>query len=199
MSESRIKVWELSLLLALCISLCWGVVEMGRQTALSEKIIRLHVIAEDDSEAEQQRKMRVKEAVLELLESLVASADSANEAAELIEREREAILAAARAAADGAEVQLRFGTLGYSTRYAEGYVLPAGEYNSLRLIIGEGGGQNWWGVIFPQLGSGAAVERSEEVSLLDEDEISLIHGDEGYRVRFKILELIQQLRQWLDR
>lgn len=198
MREKGIKVWEASLLLALCISLCWGIVESGRQAALSDKIIRLHVIAAGDSVSQQQLKMQVKEAVVDCLAPMIARAESVSEAAALIEKGRDDILTAAASAAEGENVELIFGRARYDSRYAEGYALPAGEYTSLRILIGEGAGQNWWGVIFPQLTASEAVEYSEEVSLLDSDELALIHSEEGWEVRFKILELLEKLREWFD-
>lgn len=196
MREKGIKVWELSLLLALCISLCWGIVESGRQTALSEKIIRLHVIASGDSDDEQALKMRVKEAVVDCLQAIMDEAENVTEAAEIIESRRKDILSAATSAAEGEDVELIFGKTRYDSRYAEGYALPAGEYTSLRIVIGQGAGRNWWGVIFPQLGSGSTVDHAEAVSLLDSDELALIHGEGGYEVRFKLLELLEKLREW---
>lgn len=197
MKQNSIKVWELSLLLSLCISLCWGIFEMGRQTDLSEKIIRLHVVASGDSDSEQALKLRVRDAVADVLQPLMDRAQNAQQACGLIELEREAILSAARDAAEGESVELIFGRESYSTRYGQGYVLPAGEYSSLRIIIGDGAGQNWWGVIFPQLTPAEAFEQSQAVALLDEDELSLIYEREDYEISFRLLEILQKLREWL--
>ena len=197
MKKNSIKVWELSLLLSLCISLCWGVFESGRQTALSEKIVRLHVIASGNSASEQALKLQVKEAVLDVLQPLLQGAQSSRQAAELIEAGRENILSAAQTAAGEESVELIFGAENYPTRFAEGYALPAGEYMSLRIVIGEGEGRNWWGVIFPQLTPLEICEQSAPVSLLDEEELRFIYEREEYEISFRILEILQQLRLWL--
>ncbi len=199
MKRNSIKVWELSLLLSLCVSLCWGVFEAGRQTSLSEKLIRLHVVASGNSVSEQELKLEVKDAVVKVLRPMMDTAQNAKQASRLIETGREDILSAARAAAKGENVELVFGREAYSTRYAEGYALPAGEYCSLRIIIGSGRGENWWGVIFPQLTPAEAIEQSEAVALLDEEELRLICDREDYEISFKVLELIQLLRDWLGR
>ena len=197
MKKNSIKVWELSLLLSLCISLCWGVFESGRQTALSEKIVRLHVIASDNSADAQRLKLRVRDAVAEVLQPLMDRAQNAQQAAALIESGREKILMAAQTAAGEERVELIFGAENYPTRFAEGYALPAGEYSSLRIIIGDGAGRNWWGVIFPQLTPLEICEQSAPVSLLDEEELRFIYEREDYEISFRILEILQQLRLWL--
>lgn len=199
MKRNSIKVWELSLLLSLCVSLCWGVFEQGRQTSLSEKLIRLHVVASGNSAGEQELKMQVKDAVVRVLQPLMARAESAGEAGELIQAKREDILKAAQTAAGGESVELVFGRETYTARCAEGYALPAGEYSSLRILIGEAAGHNWWGVIFPQLTPAEMLERSQAVALLDEDELGLIYEREDYEISFRVLELIQLLRDWLGR
>ena len=197
MKQNSIKVWELSLLLSLCVSLCWGVFESGRQGAISEKIVRFHVIASDDSAQAQQLKLRVRDAVLDTVQPLLERAQSTQQAVELIESGREEILCAAQSAAGEESVELLFGRVGYPTRYGDGYALPAGEYVSLRIIIGEGEGRNWWGVIFPQLVPAEMMEQSEEVALLDEEELRFICEREDYEISFRILEILQQIRLWL--
>lgn len=196
MSE-RIKVWELALLFALCISLCEATVEVGRQSALSDKVIRLHVIASSDAQEAQELKLRVRDAVTELLTPLLARAESAAAAREAIEEQSEAILTAASKAAEGENVELLWGRESYGCRQTENYALPAGEYDSLRIVIGEGEGRNWWGVIFPQLDSGSGY--AEAVKLLEEDELALIYEEDGYELRFRFLEILERLRMWLDK
>lgn len=197
MKKNSIKVWELSLLLSLCISLCWGVFESGRQSALAEKILRFHVIASDNGADAQRLKLQVRDAVLDIVQPLLESAQSTQQAAELIESGREEILCAAQSAAGEKGVELIFGTENYPTRYGEGYALPAGEYLSLRIIIGKGEGRNWWGVIFPQLVPAEMMEQSAPVALLDEDELRFIYEREDYEISFRILEILQRLRLWL--
>lgn len=199
MKKNSIRVWELSLLLALCISLCWGVFEIGRQNALAEKIIRMHVIASGDTEIEQQIKMNVKQSVEGLLEPMMAESTTLDEACRAIENSRQAILAAAEEAAGGERVELELGIQSYPTRYAQGYALPAGEYMSLRIVIGDGEGHNWWGVIFPYLMPEEVFEHCEQAMLLDEDEIGMIYESQERIVSFRILELAELVRQWLAR
>ena len=78
---------------------------------------------------------------------------------------------------------------------AEG--LPAGEYRSLRVILGEGQGQNWWCIAFPPLCLDAA-QREQVKSVMSEDDYALISGAEGYELRFRIVELWGELMNMLN-
>ncbi len=196
MQKSRIRIWELALLLAVCVALCEASLDAARTQEMSEKIIRFHVIAESDEPEAQARKLEVRDAVLPLLTELLERAQHPGEAAELIEENRDVILAAAENAAGNRRVELVFGRESYGYRQTESYALPAGEYNSLRLIIGEGGGHNWWGVIFPQLD--ASIRYSEAVKILEDDGLSLLFEEEGTQLRFRFLEMLEQLRLWLN-
>ena len=192
MHKSKIKVWELSLLIALCICLCEASVEAGRQSGISEKIVRMHVVADSDLPEAQQRKERVRTALEPMVSELMAEAESTGEAVEKLRLNEAELLAAARGAAGGEDVELIFGRETYPCRQTEHYALPAGEYTSLRIILGSGEGHNWWGVIFPQLDASAAY--SEAMNVLDEEELRLIYDEDGVIVRFRFLELWEQLR-----
>ncbi len=191
MHKSKIKIWEASLLIALCICLCQAAAESGAQQALSEKILRMHVVASSDAPEAQALKLRVRDAAGVVLEELLADCSSLEEAQQKIEEGRELILAAAREAADGERVEMRLAKEPFSYREAEGYALPAGEYSALRLIIGDGEGRNWWGVIFPALDlSGGYAQAAEYLS---EYELALICDEDGVELRFRFLELWERL------
>ena len=82
------------------------------------------------------------------------------------------------------------------------FALPAGAYTALRIEIGAGGGQNWWCVVFPPLCLGSVSETTQETALeagLTENQVSLMTGeDEGYVVKFKAVELLEQFKGWLE-
>ena len=187
---NRIKIWELSLLIALCVCLCQAAAEVGRQSELSEKIIRLHIVASSDAAEDQALKMRVKDAAAEKLEELLVQAENAEEAGEIIEENKGKILSAALSASEGEKVELRFGTECFSYREGDGYALPAGNYKCLRLIIGEGSGHNWWGVIFPQLS--VEPKSTETAVYYPDEELQIIYDEEGIQLRFRFLEILEK-------
>ncbi len=159
-------------------------------------VIRLHVIAASDSEADQSLKLEVRDAVLDEITSYPAPKDKA-EAAGAIEAHRDDIKRRAedvlRAAGSTDEVEVYFDRETYPVRYYEDFALPAGEYSSLRVVIGEGEGRNWWCVLFPPVCTSAAKSEDDFIEAgFTGDEYRLIEKNRGakYKVRFKILEIL---------
>ena len=186
---NRIKIWELTLLIALCFCLCQTASDAGERQNISEKVIRLHVVAASDEEEDQKLKMRVKDAVEEKLSQLLVSAESADEAEKIIYENEDKILFAAFSASRGESVELRFGTERFSYRETEGYALPSGEYKCLRIILGDGKGHNWWGVIFPQLT--VEPKSTEPAVYYPDEELRIIYDEDEVRLRFRFLEILE--------
>ena len=193
----RLKIWESSLLFALCAALCAGAWAQGRQQRISGSLVRLHVIAVSDAEYEQQLKLRVRDAVLGYLEPRLRGAESSAEAERIMAEELQAIAEAAASVSEGRQVTVSLGRETYPIRYYGGFTLPAGEYRSLRVILGEGQGQNWWCIAFPPLCLDAA-QREQVKSVMSEDDYALISGAEGYELRFRIVELWGELMNMLN-
>lgn len=198
-------LWELALLLGLAAVLLTGALSLGEQTALSEKVVRLHVLANSDSEEDQALKLRVRDRVLAETETLLeASADRKDAeqrlTAALPELEQ---LAAVEIAECGYDypVSVRLEETSFPTRTYDGFTLPAGEYLALRVLIGAAEGQNWWCVVFPPL-CAAASENVAETALaagLSEDQVGLItEENQGYELRLKSVELWEKLKAKLE-
>ena len=203
MKKSHFRYWELALLLALAVTILWGAASLGQQEELGRKVIRLHVIANSDSPEDQALKLRVRDRVLaraqEILEQSadMAQAEQALTAAlpELTREARETL------AAEGCAqpVQARLEPAEFPTKDYDGFSLPAGKYLALRVIIGQGAGQNWWCVAFPPLCLGAASETVEEAAQagrFTDDQAALMTGEtQGYVLKFKAIELWEGLKR----
>lgn len=198
MKEYKLKTWELAALCALCVSLCVGTWAQGRQRDISSSLVRLHVIAASDETAEQELKLRVRDNVLEYLTPMLDKAESPEEAQRIINGELTSIKAAAEACAGGRSVSVTLGQEYYPTREYEGFTLPAGQYQSLRVILGEGKGHNWWCVVFPPLCVSAA-EQNKALDAMSEPERGLITEADGYELRFRIVELWGELMELLNK
>ena len=194
MKKSHFRYWELALLLALAVTILWGMASLGQQEELGRKIIRLHVIANSDSPEDQALKLRVRDRVLARAQEILAqSADM-----ELTREARETLAAEGRAQ----PVQARLEPAEFPTKDYDGFSLPAGKYLALRVIIGQGAGQNWWCVVFPPLCTAAACQWQDagRAAGLEEDDLSLMaEEDAGYELRFRSVELWEMLRQWLGK
>ena len=170
----------------------------SRQEALSGKLIRLHVLAESDSEEDQAKKLCARDAVLALLTPELEGVKSREEAETVIRRLTTAIhLAAEKAAGTQAAVQLSREY--YPTRRYGTFSLPAGQYFSLRVTLGQGLGHNWWCVVYPPLCAQSAQESLAGAAILSEEDARLLAEDgESYIFRFRLLELWGELREKLE-
>lgn len=192
MKSNKLKIWESSLLIALCIGLFAGVWAQGRQSSISSGLVRLHVIAVSDAEYEQQLKLRVRDAVLDFLAPKLSSAGSPAQAKEIISANLMPIAEAAASAAEGRQVSVSLSRECYPSRVYEGFTLPAGSYASLRIVLGEGKGQNWWCIAFPPLC--LDVAQCEQLqSVMSEEDFAIVSSREGYELRLRIVELWGQL------
>ena len=191
----RLRPWETAALLALCLALLWGSWAQAKQERIAAGLIRLHVLAASDAPEEQARKLRVRDAVLSAVEPALAGASDAAEARALLEAALPSIARAAEGSCEGRPVQVDLGMEDYPLRDYEDFALPAGRYLSLRVLLGEGQGHNWWCVVFPPLCLEAAEEREADLRrAIGEADSALVLRREGCELRFKLVELWGELK-----
>lgn len=199
---NRLKIWEIALLLGVAVCLLSGARALHTQDELADKVVRLHVLANSDSEEDQALKLQVRDAVLDRAEDLLAQPSSRAEAegklrGQLLEFERLAE-AVVREAGYDYEVTAELTDTEFPTREYEDFTLPAGEYLALRILIGDAAGRNWWCVVFPPLCTAASadVPASALAAGFTEDEVRLItEEDRGYVLKFKAVEFWETLRE----
>ena len=157
------------------------------------QVVRLHVLAADDSTQAQQDKLAVRDRILDVYGERLAACTDREQAQTLVSvlqgdiRQTATEVLTERGCTD--TVAVCFDQEWYPTRDYEGFSLPAGTYLSLRVIIGEGEGQNWWCVLYPPLCLDAATE--EVPPGLTDAEYELM--TEGPVLRFKVLEWLEEL------
>lgn len=193
--KNHLAGWELALLLGLGISLLTGAWLSGQSKALTDNVIRLHVIGASNSEEDQAVKLRVRDAVLAEAQPWLEQAKDPQEAAETLNR---LLPVLAQVGAETAGVPTTASLekdVWFPTREYTDFSLPAGRYTALRITVGEGKGRNWWCVVFPPLCTGSVTEAAERYpGNISEQQVSLITGaDEGYVVKFKAVELWNEL------
>lgn len=205
MKRKRFYTAELAVTLALLAGLLAGIAAGAAQpdTAWHDKLIRLHVVANSDSEADQAQKLEVRDAVLAAAEPILQGAASAQEARRRLETHLPQLAEAANEMLQGSGVTAAV-TLQrevFPLREYETFSLPAGEYEALRVTIGDGAGHNWWCVVYPSLCFTASAEELTEVAVaagLTEDEAAQLTSQrDGYVFRFRLLELWQKLWNYL--
>lgn len=202
----RWKKWELALLLGLCAALVWGAWAAQRQDALARKMIRLHVIANSDSDADQALKLKVRDKVLDFTTNVLQRSENMEDAQRQLQDALGRIenIARREIVEQGYEypVTAQLTSAEFPLKEYDGFSLPAGEYTALRLVIGEGAGQNWWCVVYPPLCMTAAsdVAQTGIACGMEQEDMSLMQEeDEGYQIKFRCVELWEQLRQWLHK
>ena len=199
----KFKKWEILLLVLSAAAVLWCACLSLEQNKLADKLLRLHVVAASDSEADQAVKLQVRDAVLARAGDWLSGARDASEAEDILSEHLEELAQAGCAvlAEDGCPqaVTVSLERCWFPTRDYGTFALPAGEYRALRVVIGPGEGHNWWCVVFPSLCVSAASDWREAAAAggLGENETALLAQEEGVELRFKCLEWLGELERWL--
>ena len=174
---------------------------------IADSVFRLHVIANSGSAEDQALKYKVRDSLLNYMNSLVTSTTSKDEAMEIVTNNIDNFknIAEATIKENGYNysVNITVGKHSFPTKYYGDVSLPAGIYDALRVEIGSASGQNWWCVMFPPLcfvdiSSGIVPEESKESlkNNLNDEEYDLITVDDSSSMnfKFKIVELIENIK-----
>lgn len=169
---------------------------------IRESVLRLHVLANSDSDADQKLKLQVRDAVLKEGAHIFDGSLTAGEAEQAIEKAIPRLERAARSEVIARgytyDVHITVSEEYFDTRtYEDEVTLPAGRYRAVRVIIGEGEGHNWWCVMFPPMCLPAAQGGVELDDVLDKQEEKIVRSNPKYEPRFKIVEWIERLREYL--
>ncbi|MDE6873413.1 MAG: stage II sporulation protein R [Lachnospiraceae bacterium] len=160
------------------------------QTALAGQVLRLHIIADSNSDADQTVKLAVRDAVITYLKPYLEDVTTKQEALDIIEAQMDELRETANhvLAENGFSytADARLGHTYFPVKVYGDLVLPAGEYDALKICLGSASGKNWWCLVFPQLcfvdiTTGTLPEDSKEElrELLTEEEYALVFPDEA--------------------
>lgn len=205
--DRKLKTWEIALMCGVLIAVVGGSWLGREQKELADSVIRLHVIANSDSEADQALKLAVRDRVLEEAQGLYPENTTLAQAQAALEGHLNHLAAAGRGAVEEQgydyPVTAALEDCWFPTKEYEGFALPAGNYTALRVTIGEGKGQNWWCVAFPPLCLGAAsetVEQAAQAGYFTPGQSALVTGDgEGYVLKFKAMELLGEIQGFFEK
>lgn len=183
-----------------------SVFAVQKDAELYDQLIRLHVLANSDSEADQALKLQVRDHLLSEVSTLTAHATSWDDAVQILCQNAPRLQALAKSYVHDAgydySVTIRFSPEHYEIRQYKGFTLPAGEYLSLRVEIGKAEGQNWWCVLFPPLCTGAAEARNEMIEAgFTQNQIRILTESDNpkYVLRFKAVEWYAAIREGILR
>ena len=172
----------------------WGIVTDSQ--ALRENFLRLHVVGASDSKEDQDVKLLVRDAVLasleEGLDDLTDPAAAYDYVARMLPKVEDAANRCLQAAGFTDTVQVSLTEEAFPSRDYDTFSLPAGVYQALRVVIGEGEGKNWWCVVFPQLCVGEDFVETASVAGLSPELTGTLEGE--YELRFWLLEKLGEVK-----
>ncbi len=199
------------LILAILISNIGGFIHDGKKLEeLRGSVLRLHILADSDSERDQQLKLKVRDELLgsglftgavDLSEAEAIAAESLGE----IERTAERVL---RKNGCGDRVTAELADVDFDERTYGSITMPAGRYRALRIKIGKAEGHNWWCVMYPPLclpavcrntescagnSSDTVENEDEEEKHFDGKELDILKHPRKYRIRFAIWDKIRSV------
>ena len=201
----RLTNFEKALILGVLAAVVMCSFSISAQDSVSHKLIRLHVKANSDEPYDQELKLKVRDAVISEIEDKVKDKDLPSVRDELIamlpeiEKTAQEVIKENKA---GYSAKVTFTNQFFPTRKYDNFALPAGNYETLYIELGEGAGQNWWCVVFPPLclaaSEGEEIEKAAEVGGFSKGDVSFItEENSGYKIKFKIAEIYGDLKHKL--
>lgn len=189
-----------AILTAVMFFVIFQIIPTEEEFEIYDSTVRLHVLANSDSESDQALKLKVRDALLNTIIDFDAS--NKDEALKSIEKNKDKLEEIAetviRNNGENYEVKIEIGKELYPTKHYEDFALPAGEYTSVRVIIGSGEGKNWWCVLYPPLCTNSALKYDEDACIqagLTKGQYDLITSNESgkYKVKFRFLEFAAEV------
>lgn len=202
----RILLVLLLLIVFVCFSAYFYVTAVS--SGISDSVFRLHVIANSDSDEDQALKLKVRDSLLEYMNSLCSSTSSKEEAMRIANEHIDDFTKIAQdvIAQNGYNysVDVSVGSFAFPTKEYGDVSLPAGTYDALRVKIGSASGHNWWCVMFPPLcfvdvSSGIVPDESKEIlhDTMSDEEYDLVtssDSDSELTFKFKLVEFFENFR-----
>ena len=194
----------LTVILTLCITvLTLSLLPVHGEAQIYESVIRLHVVANSNSDADQALKLCVRDAIISQNKDLLADCQNKDQAEKKISASLDSIRECAKAEIERLgydyDVTVKLCRENYPQKSYASLCFPSGEYLSLQVLIGKAEGDNWWCVLFPPLCLDAASPRQNNedafISVgLSPDQYQIITQTQkpSYQARFKILEVIEE-------
>jgi stage II sporulation protein R len=168
---------------------------------VKEDVVRLHILANSNSEIDQEVKLKVRDALLETNASILSDSVTKENAKEHFESSKDILLKTAKKTLKengfNYNVKITLQEEYFNTRTYGNLTFPAGQYTALKVVLGDGEGKNWWCVMFPPLCVPAAdgLETNETTAdYLTQSGEKIVNGGEKYIVKFKFLEIYEELR-----
>lgn len=190
---------KLSVCFAMIFTILLSVISFAKTSEdIRGDVLRLHIIANSDSATDQNLKLRVRDALLKSGNEIFDGTTDVENAVKRITPQIPVLEEIAKSVIEESgfdyDVKITVSRDYFTTRTYENVTLPAGIYRALRVVIGSGEGHNWWCVMFPAMCLPVAQNRQKIDDVLNESETKLVYKNPKLEPRFKIVEVIENLR-----
>ena len=197
------KKIKISICVSMIVAIIFSICSFAKTSQeIRSDVLRLHVIANSDSSVDQNLKIRLRDFLLEEGKSIFDGSVNVENAVEKIKPQIPALEKSAKefiqASGFDYDVKISLSREYFTTRTYETVTLPAGRYLALRVVIGAGEGHNWWCVMFPPMCVPAADKKDEIENIFTEDEIKLVESSPKYEIRFKVVEICEEIKESLN-
>ena len=194
------KRFELSVILSLIFVLLLSFTNFSAHcTEIENGVLRLHILANSDSELDQAIKLKVRDNILNESETVFNTATTKEEAIFNAQKGLPNIINTAKRTLK--ENGFNYKVTGevcksyFNTRQYDNFTLPAGYYDTVRIKLGKAKGKNWWCVLFPEVCISASANIGENLS---EGSTKTVENSQNYKVHFKVVELITAAREKIN-
>lgn len=198
----KLRIIEISIALSLIVSVVASIFSFGAEcNKVRNEVVRLHILANSDSEEDQEVKLKVRDALLNSGDDLFNGKTSKENVEDIISRNeikiKNIINNVLNENGFAYKSELYVVNEFFDSREYDGFVMPAGQYKALKIVLGNGQGHNWWCVMFPPLCLPAATENESLNLYFSEKGTDIITNGEKYIVKFKIIELYERVKEFV--
>lgn len=197
------KFFKKDIAVALCLSfilsICFSLAGFNSKCQnLRDNILRLHILANSNSSADQAIKIKVRDAILEKADWLYSKSKTKEDAI-CITKENISLLKNTaeeqiKQSNKNYNVKIEIGKSYFNTREYDDFTLPAGEYDAVKILIGKAEGKNWWCVMFPALCLPAAEKGHSLNEAVNSQSAQIAQNPTEYKIEFKIIEVFEKIR-----
>ena len=194
----NMKLFSKALCIAFVLTVFYSVIPFEAEcNEISNEVFRIHILANSDSQADQNLKLKVRDEILAYSQTLFESAKSKEEAENIVRENMADIITVAQQKVydEGYsyKVNAEITNMYFTTRYYEQFTMPSGMYDALRVTIGEGEGKNWWCVMYPSICLSASIESDEKAKdTFTENQYDIVSSGE-YQYCFKVVEVFEKI------
>lgn len=198
------KAFEKALLVGLVFTILFSMFGFySNCNNISNSVLRIHIIANSDSQEDQNLKLKVRDAIVDYTSPLFDNIKELDDAEKIATDNLGQIQSIAQTVVydNGYEypVNAELVNMYFDTRVYNTVTLPAGYYDAIRITIGDAAGKNWWCVMFPPMCVSSACEKEELSDVLNDDEMDIVSNPDDYTVKFKSVEIIENIKShWND-